>query len=292
MPLIELLQQNPVLLAVVAGVLGLMIGSFLNVVIHRLPIMLERDWREQCVEWLGDGAEPGPAAETFNLVAPRSRCPHCGQQISAAENIPVISYLLLGGRCSTCKAHISIRYPLVELATAGLSALVVWHFGYGPQAGAALLLTWALICLTLIDIDHQQLPDLITLPFLWLGLMLSLPGVFTGPRASILGAVIGYMSLWTVYKLFKAVTGKEGMGYGDFKLLAMLGAWFGWQSVPLVILLSSVVGAAVGITLLVVQHRERGQPMPFGPYLGAAGWIAMLWGNDLIRLYWSWFGVR
>ena len=263
------LSETPWAFVLLAGILGLLVGSFLNVVIHRLPIMMERAWRTQC-----------------------SRCPHCGHAISALENIPIISYLWLRGRCAGCGKPISARYPLVELSTALLSGITAWHFGFGWAAGAALLLTWALIALTLIDYDHQLLPDDITLPFLWIGLLLSLYGVFTtNSTSSIVGAVAGYLSLWSVYILFKWVTGKEGMGYGDFKLLAMLGAWMGWQALPVVIILSSVVGAAVGITLIIFRGRDKNIPIPFGPYLATAGWLALLWGHDITHRYFALLGI-
>ncbi len=277
--------------------LGLLVGSFLNVVIYRLPIMMQREWNAQCEELLHPDTPAEPTdtktgdSQAFNLVTPRSRCPHCGHAIRAHENIPLLSYALQKGRCTACQARISPRYPIIEAITGLLSGLVAWHFGFGWAAGAALLLTWALIALTMIDFDHQLLPDSITLPFLWLGLLLSLAGVFTDPRTSILGAAAGYLSLWSIYVLFKWATGKEGMGYGDFKLLAMLGAWLGWQALPVVILLSSVVGAVVGITLIVARGRDRNIPIPFGPYLAAAGWLTLLWGDAITGLYFSAIGM-
>jgi len=287
MDLLQLLQASPPVFIVVCAVLGLIVGSFLNVVIHRVPLMLDREWREQCRELL-EAPSDTPAPEPLNLVTPASRCPHCGHRIRAWENIPVVSYLLLRGRCSECSARISPRYPVVELLTGALSATVAWHFGFGWQAGAALLLTWALIPLSAIDIDHQLLPDAITLPWLWLGLLLSLWGVFVDSPAAIIGALAGYLALWAVYQLFKLVTGKEGMGYGDFKLLALLGAWMGWQQLPVIILLSSLVGAVVGIGMITFLGRNRQIPIPFGPYLAAAGWIALLWGHDLTQAYLHW----
>jgi len=285
------LAETPWAFTVTAAILGLLVGSFLNVVIHRLPLMMERTWRAQCRELLDTPAGPEDHMESFNLVTPRSRCPHCGHAISAIENMPVISYLWLRGRCAGCGKPISPRYPLVELTTALFSAVTAWHFGFGWTAGAALALTWALIALSLIDFDHQLLPDDITLPFLWIGLLLSLFGLFTDSTASIIGAVAGYLSLWTIYVLFKWATGKEGMGYGDFKLLAMLGAWMGWQALPVVILLSSVVGAGVGITLILLRGRDRNIPIPFGPYLAAAGWLSLLWGHDIVQRYFSLLGL-
>ena len=288
------LSDNLWAFSLIAVVLGLLVGSFLNVVAYRLPVMMERAWHAQCQELTGSPEPPASDAkqeEPFNLMTPRSRCPHCGHAISAWENIPVISYLWLRGRCAGCGKSISMRYPLVELSTALLSGIAAWHFGFGWAAAAALLLTWALIALTLIDYDHQLLPDDITLPFLWIGMLVSLYGLFTNSTSSIVGAVAGYLSLWSIYILFKWATGKEGMGYGDFKLLAMLGAWMGWQALPVIILLSSVVGAVVGITLIVVRGRDRNIPIPFGPYLAAAGWLTLLWGHDITRHYFALLGL-
>ncbi len=284
MTIVELLAGSPLLQVVTASLLGLIVGSFLNVVIHRLPEMMMREWRLQCHELQG-GTPDETDREPFNLSTPRSRCPACGHLITPRENIPLLSYLLLKGRCAGCGKPISLRYPLVETLTALLSALVVWHFGFDWQAAAALLLTWALIPLIFIDLDHQLLPDDITLPLLWLGLGLSLFGIFTDPRSAILGAMAGYLSLWSVYILFKVVTGKEGMGYGDFKLLALFGAWLGWQAIPLIIILSSLTGAVVGITLILLRRHDRGTPIPFGPYLATAGWIALMWGEPITRAY-------
>ncbi|HQR24100.1 MAG TPA: A24 family peptidase [Steroidobacteraceae bacterium] len=274
-----------------AFVLSLMVGSFLNVVIHRLPVMLDRQWRAQAQEMLGTAATAGIPAR-YNLLVPRSACPHCGAEIHAHQNIPVVSYLLLGGKCANCRALISPRYPIVELATALLSAAVVWRYGWEWQSLAALVFTWALVALTVIDLDHQLLPDVITLPLLWLGLLLSLlwqPGpalsIPVDPWSAIIGAAAGYVSLWLVYWTFKLLTGKEGMGYGDFKLFAAFGAWMGWQMLPLVILLSAMTGAAVGIALIVLRGRDRSIPIPFGPYLAAAGWIALMWGPQIVGGY-------
>lgn len=289
MELIALLQTNSAFLISVAFVLGLMIGSFLNVVIHRLPVMLERQWTEQCQELLANG--DGATTEPYNLVTPRSRCPHCGHAISAAENIPILSYLFLRGRCKACGAAISARYPIVELVTGILSGVVVWHFGFTMQAGGALVLTWALISLTVIDLDHKLLPDVITLPILWLGLLLNIPETFATLQASVIGAAAGYGILWAVFQGFKLLTGKEGMGYGDFKLLALLGAWLGWQFLPLIVVLSSVVGAVVGIAMVTIRGHDRSVPIPFGPYLAAAGWIALIWGSDLIDAYLVYSGL-
>ncbi|OOZ41835.1 prepilin peptidase [Solemya pervernicosa gill symbiont] len=284
--IVDLLQTNLALLLSCTALFGLIIGSFLNVVIHRLPIMMERDWRAQCEEFLNDNETTENTA--FNLLAPGSRCPKCEHSITALENIPLASYLWLKGRCSECGTPISPRYPIIELVTAILSVTVVWHFGFTIQAAAALALTWALITLSMIDFDQQLLPDSITLPFLWLGLILSLFGVFVDSHTSIIGALAGYLSLWAIFHLFRLLTGKEGMGYGDFKLLALFGAWLGWQLLPVVILLSSLVGAVVGISLIVLRGHDRNIPIPFGPYLAAAGWIAMLWGQDLTQAYLAW----
>lgn len=256
----------------------------MNVVIHRLPKMLEQQWQAQCAELL---EQPLPNAKlpVFNLVTPRSRCPACGHAISALENIPVVSYLALRGRCRECGTRISARYPAVELLCGFLTGAVAWHFGFGIAAAGAMLLGWALVALCFIDFEHQLLPDNITLPFVWLGLGFNMLGVFASLESAVIGAVAGYLSLWSVYHLFKLATGKEGMGYGDFKLLAMLGAWLGWQVLPVVILLSSLVGACVGLGLIALRSHDRDIPIPFGPYLAVAGWIAMLWGHDLIAWY-------
>mgnify|MGYP001275762411 CR=1 FL=1 len=262
--------------------LGLCIGSFLNVVIHRLPRMMERDWRLQCAE-LNDTT--APEEDRLNLATPRSRCPHCGHQITAQENIPILSYLLLKGRCSGCAAAISPRYPIIEALTGLLSAFTVWHFGPTLTAALALIFVWALIALTFIDFDTQLLPDSITLPLLWLGLLFNLHGGFATLPSAVIGAAAGYLSLWLVYWAFKLITGKEGMGYGDFKLLAALGAWMGWQMLPAIILLSSLVGALIGIVLIVLARRGKDVPMPFGPYLAGAGLIALFWGPQINRLY-------
>lgn len=285
MEILQQLEASPVFFIIAMGALGLVVGSFLNVVIHRLPIIMNTVWTRECQEHLGEmPAEPTDQAR-FNLLTPASRCPHCGHRIKAIENIPVISYLFLKGRCSECAAAISPRYPIVEATTAVLSVVTALHFGYSLQTAMALLFTWALVPLFLIDFDHQILPDSITLPLLWGGLFLSLFDVFVDSHASIIGAVAGYLSLWSIYHLFKLLTGKEGMGYGDFKLLAAIGAWVGWQALPVVILFSSVVGAVIGILLIVIKGRDHSQPIPFGPFLAAAGWMTLLWGNDIIQLY-------
>ncbi|MBI5006721.1 MAG: prepilin peptidase [Nitrosomonadales bacterium] len=277
-----LLQTSPLAFAVLAGVLGLLVGSFLNVVIHRLPKMMERDWHAQCAEL--NGQTPAPAAR-YNLLVPRSACPQCGHAIAAMENVPVLSYLFLKGKCKGCGAAISPRYPIVEAVSGILSAYAAWHFGFGAAGIAAIVFVWALLVLTFIDFDTQLLPDDITLPLLWLGLLLNLNGVFTSLPNAVIGAVAGYLVLWSVYWAFKLTTGKEGMGFGDFKLLAAIGAWFGWSMLPLVILLSSLVGAVVGITLIVFTKHGRNIPIPFGPYLAGGGLIALFWGQTLTQNY-------
>jgi len=264
-------------------VLGLLVGSFLNVVVHRMPIILDRQWRRQCDELAGRETPPAPR---YNIVVPRSACPACRTPIRAIHNVPVLSWLALRGRCASCKARISARYPLVELLSGLLAAAVAWKFGFTPQMGAALVLTWFLVALTFIDIDTQLLPDALTLPLLWLGLAASVSGYTpVEPRSAIIGALAGYLSLWSVYHLFRLATGKEGMGYGDFKLLAALGAWLGWQMLLPIILLSAAVGAVTGIALILIRGRDRNVPIPFGPFLAAAGWIALLWGRELVTGY-------
>jgi len=269
-------------LAAMAGLLGLCVGSFLNVVIHRLPKMMEQEWHAQCADLRGE--EP-PTEPSLSLAKPRSRCPACGHWITALENIPVLSFLLLKGKCSGCGIAISPRYPIIEIFTGLISAYTAWHFGPTIQTAGALLLVWSLIALSAIDLDTQLLPDAITLPILWLGLAFNLANVYSDLSSAVLGAMAGYLALWSVFWLFKLATGKEGMGYGDFKLLAALGAWLGWQMLPAIILLSSVVGAVVGITLIVVARHGRNVPIPFGPYLAAAGIIALFWGPQLTRNY-------
>lgn len=274
--------RDPILFTFLATLLGLFVGSFLNVVIHRLPQMMEREWHAQAAELRN---EPPPQQEPFNLATPRSRCPHCGHMITALENIPVVSYLMLRGRCRHCSAPISRRYPVVEMLTAVLSGYAAWHFGFGLAALGALAFVWTMIALAFIDLDTQLLPDSLTLPLLWLGLALNLAGTYSDISASVIGAMAGYLALWSVYWLFKLATGKEGMGYGDFKLLAAIGAWLGWQMLPLTILFSSLVGAVVGIGLIVFARHGRNVPIPFGPYLAAAGVLALFWGQTLTGLY-------
>ncbi len=295
--LVALYSASPLLFAGSVFVLGLMIGSFLNVVIYRLPIILEREWQSQAAELLvpAEGIPPGAApaqATRMTLSTPRSACPACKAPISAWQNIPVVSWLLLRGKCASCRTAISVRYLLVELATGLLSAWVAWHFGFSSATACALPITWALVALTGIDIDHQLLPDSITLPLLWAGLLAAVllgpvanAPLPVSPRDAILGAAAGYLSLWLVFHAFRLITGKEGMGYGDFKLFAALGAWLGWKLLPLIILLSAATGAVIGILMIAFRGRDRAAPMPFGPYLAAAGWLAMMYGNSLISGY-------
>jgi leader peptidase (prepilin peptidase)/N-methyltransferase len=282
-----LMESSPTLFLSVIFIVSLMVGSFLNVVIYRLPIMMERSWKQEFESYFNPDTEQ-PEQQPFNLVKPDSTCPKCQHKIRAWENIPVLSWLWLRGKCSNCANPISIRYPLVELTTAVLSLVVAWHFGFGWQAIAGVFLTWCLVAMTFIDLDKMLLPDQITLPLLWLGLLLSIDSVYVSPSDAIIGAAAGYLSLWSVYWLFKLATGKEGMGYGDFKLLAALGAWLGWQHLPIVILLSSFVGAIIGITYLSLTKKDQQQPIPFGPYLAIAGWITFLYGEWIAAQYWQW----
>ena len=263
--------------------LGLTVGSFLNVLIYRLPLMMETRWRRDCCELLEIEQEKQEVA--LGLATPNSHCPHCKAPIRPWQNIPVLSYLLLGGKCANCSAGISVRYPLIEAITGGMTLLLAWHFPLSPALGGAILLTWALIALTMIDFDHQLLPDDLTLPLLWLGLLFNTASVFTSLQDAVIGAMAGYLFLWSIYWAFKLLTGKEGMGYGDFKLLAALGAWLGWQMLPLIVLLSSLVGAVCGVALMFIKRRGKDIPIPFGPYLAAAGWIALLWGEELLARY-------
>lgn len=282
MSFLELLQSSPGAFVSVCTLLGLMVGSFLNVVIHRLPKMMEIGWLQQCAELRGEQPAETPR---YNLLVPRSSCPHCNHAIGAFENIPVLSYLLLRGKCKGCGARISPRYPIIEIVSGMLCGYAAWHFGFGWMAAGALLLIWALLALTAIDFDTQLLPDDITLTLLWLGLLFNSLGTYTDLHSAVLGAIFGYLALWSVYWLFKLVTGKEGMGYGDFKLLAALGAWMGWQLLPLIIISSSLVGAVVGITLIAVTKHGRNIPIPFGPYLAGGGLIALFWGQTLTQNY-------
>ncbi|MET0310799.1 MAG: A24 family peptidase [Burkholderiaceae bacterium] len=294
--MISLLSASTPLLVGVVFLFGLLVGSFLNVVIHRVPVMLERAWRRECLAL--DGKEP-PAAEPYNLMVPRSACPACKAPITALQNIPVISWLLLKGRCRSCKTPITARYPAVELLTALLSAAVAWRFGFGWAMGAALVLTWFLVALAFIDLDTQLLPDNLTLPLLWLGLLLALvlpaePGARlpVDLQSAVIGAIAGYLSLWSVYQLFRLLTGKEGMGYGDFKLLAALGAWLGWQMLLPIVIGAAGVGALIGISAILLKARDKGIPMAFGPYLAAAGWLVLMFGPDLVGAYLGLYGPR
>ncbi|MGK0267489.1 MAG: leader peptidase (prepilin peptidase)/N-methyltransferase [Paraglaciecola sp.] len=288
-----LMAEFPALFMGFVFIVSLMVGSFLNVVIYRLPVMMEQSWKAEIAEYTASQYEGIPAADSsknipFNLVKPDSTCPKCKYKIRAWENIPLISWLLLRGKCSQCKNSISIRYPLVEFATGLLSTLVAWHFGFGLAGFAAIVATWLLIAMTFIDLDTMLLPDQLTLSLLWLGLILSIESPFVSSQDALIGAAVGYLSLWSLYWAFKLLTGKEGMGYGDFKLLAAIGAWVGWQHLPVVILLSSFVGAVAGVTLLTIQGKDRNQPIPFGPYLAAAGWLTILYGDVIIAYYWQW----
>ena len=278
--------ENPLALSLIAGALGLIIGSFLNVVIYRLPKMLESDWHHQCAELLNIDATP--SNKVFNLFSPNSHCRACKKEIAPWHNIPVISYILLKGKCSYCKTPISIRYPIIEIICGLMTALVAYHFGWGLTLLAALLLTWSLITLTMIDVDTQYLPDDITLPLLWLGLVVNAFNLFIPLEDALWGAIAGYLSLWSVYWFFKLLTGKEGMGYGDFKLLAALGAWVGWQMLPLILILSSFVGASVGIMGIFLKNYTRDTQLPFGPYLATAGFLAFMWGPMLVA-HWQLF---
>ena len=286
----DLLANNPPLLYSFTALFALAVGSFLNVVIHRLPRMIEEDWRRECEDGARSTPEQ-PAARRLTLASPGSHCPNCAHPLRVLENIPLLSYLVLRGRCSSCGARISIRYPIVEAATALLSVLVVWRFGLDWASAGALLLTWGLIALAVIDLDTQLLPDAITLPLLWLGLLFSVGGWFTDSQSAIIGAALGYLSLRGIFHLFLLLTGKEGMGYGDFKLFALFGAWLGWQQLPQIILLSACAGALVGAFLVVVRGHDRRVPIPFGPYLAAAGWISLLWGDAINEAYLQWAGL-
>lgn len=284
----ELLTQHLTLFTILVGLFSLLIGSFLNVVIYRFPLMMKRDWQAQCAELAGN--DP-PETEVFNLNQPRSHCPQCKTMIKAWQNIPILSYVLLRGKCKICQHPISIRYPSIEALTGIASVLVAYFFGFGWPCLAALLLTWTLIALTFIDVDHQLLPDNLTLPLLWLGLFANLFGLFTDLRSAVLGAIAGYLILWIVYQAFKLITGKEGMGYGDFKLLGALGAWLGWQYLPTIIILSSVVGIIIGGGLMLIRRQQSQIPIPFGPYLACAGFIALLWGDKINIAYQNWAGI-
>lgn len=280
--LYDLLRTSPTLFLTTATVFGLLMGSFLNVVIHRMPRMMEQEWQRNCADLRGETPDAPPA---YNLIKPGSSCPACGHTIRAWENIPLLSYLLLGGQCASCKARISLRYPLVEAATGLLAGLIAWHFGFSGTALAAMAFSFSLLALTFIDYDTQLLPDDITLPLLWLGLLVNLGHGFTDLPSAVIGAVAGYLTLWSIYWMFKLVTGKEGMGHGDFKLLAAIGAWFGWQLLPAVLLLASLVGSVIGIGMILLARHGRNTPIPFGPYLALGGICALFWGKQLASLY-------
>jgi leader peptidase (prepilin peptidase)/N-methyltransferase len=289
----QLMADSPVFFMGFVFVVSLMVGSFLNVVIYRLPLMMERSWNAEIAEYTASQNQAvsevdSSTAPVFNLVKPDSSCPKCQHKIRAWENIPLISWLLLKGKCSQCKNPISVRYPLVELTTGLLSTWVAWHFGFGLAGFAVVVATWLLIAMTFIDLDTMLLPDQLTLSLLWLGLLLSIGSPLVSSQDALIGAAVGYLSLWSLYWAFKLITGKEGMGYGDFKLLAAIGAWVGWQHLPVVVLLSSFVGAIVGVTLLTIQGKDKSQPIPFGPYLAAAGWLTLLYGDWIVQQYWAW----
>ena len=290
MALLELLAGSPVLFIILAVLLGLIVGSFLNVVIYRLPLMMEREWRTQCAELLGQPVQDD-GSPVLTLWGPRSQCPHCGHVIRAVENIPLLSYALQRGRCAHCGAAISRQYPLVEALSGLLAGVVAWKYGFGWPAAAALVFTWVLLAASAIDFRHQLLPDDLVLPLLWLGLFVALFGLFADLPSAVIGALAGYLALWSVYQGFRLLTGKEGMGHGDFKLLAALGAWTGWQYLVTIVLLSSLVGAVFGLALILFRGRDRRIPMPFGPFLAAAGWIALLWGETINHAYLHWLGL-
>lgn len=293
MPLFNLFAQSPETLAVACLIFGMLWGSFFNVVVYRLPIMLERDFRAQSIDYLNQDESftlkiPDSQkndSETFNLVLPNSTCPKCKHLIRPYENIPVISYIFLKGKCSACKNPISLRYPTVEMITGLMSAFLALHFGWSLELAAALIFSYALLCLALIDFDTQLLLDSIVFPILWLGLLVNVNGMFTSLQDAVIGAMVGYLALWSVFWIYKLITGKEGMGYGDFKLLALLGAWMGWQYIPLVILLSSLTGTVIGGSYLLLNKQDTSRPISFGPYLASAGWIAFIWGDTIINQY-------
>ena len=289
----ELYQTQPLIMLLMVAIFSLMVGSFLNVIIYRLPIIMEREWKTQCQEFLGHPDTETLPVERYNLVVPRSRCPHCNHLIGAWENVPVISYLLQKGRCRHCGKPISMRYPVIEALTAVLSVMVIHNFGLTWSSMYLLVLTWGLISLSFIDLDHHLLPDNLTLPLMWLGLLIAVFGIgVVDLKSAIVGTMIGYVSLWTIFQLFRLATGKEGMGYGDFKLLAVFGAWLGWQQLPLIILLASFVGAVVGVLNILIRKQDKNQPIPFGPFLCTAGFIAMLWGEQITRNYMQLMHIR
>ncbi|PIE83450.1 MAG: prepilin peptidase [Candidatus Contendobacter odensis] len=289
MAIVELLASSPALLVALAVLLGLMVGSFLNVVVYRLPLIMEREWHAQCAELLGCAISDDKPE--LSLWGPRSHCPQCGHLINIRENIPVLSYLLQKGCCAHCEAKISIQYPLMEAFSGLLAGVVAWKLGFGWPVAAALVFTWLLLAASAIDFYHQLLFDNLTLPLLWLGLGAALFGLFTDLHSAVIGVMAGYLSLWSVYHVFRLLTGKEGMGHGDFKLLAALGAWVGWQHLITIVILSSLTGALFGLTLILFQGRDRSIPMPFGPFLAVAGWVTLLWGESINNAYLSWLGI-
>lgn len=295
MELISLFRENTTFFLVVVGLFSLLVGSFLNAAIYRIPIMLQREWREECEELFGGETDTDDSdhtsVEKFNLFVPRSQCPHCGHMITALENIPVISYLFLGGKCSSCKTGISIQYPIIEIFTALLSIFVAWKVGVGWQTIAALIFTWTLITLSLIDAKTMLLPDNLTLPLMWLGIAVNYQEIFVDLQSSVLGVMAGYLSLWLLFHIFRLVTGKDGMGYGDFKILAAIGAWGGWQILPFTVFVSSLLGAVFGILWMLIQRKKESQPIPFGPWLAIAGFIGFIWREEIIDIMSVYFGI-
>ncbi len=293
MEVIALFKENTTFFLTVVGLFSLLVGSFLNAAIYRIPIMLQQGWREECLELFGgdDQEIVTESSKKFNLFVPRSQCPNCGHMITAIENIPVISYLFLRGKCSSCKTNISIQYPIIELLTALISVFVAYKVGFGWQTLAALLFTWVLITLSLIDAKTMLLPDNLTIPLMWLGIAVNYQHLFVDLKSSVLGAMIGYMSLWSLFHLFKLITGKEGMGYGDFKILAAIGAWGGWQILPFTVFASSLFGAVVGIGLMLIQGKKESQPIPFGPWLALAGFIGFIWRDEITQVMQSYYGM-
>jgi len=293
MEVIALLRENTTFFLIVVGLFSLLVGSFLNAAIYRIPIMLQQGWREECQELFGgdDNEISSESSQKFNLFVPRSQCPTCGHMITAIENIPVISYLFLRGKCSSCKTKISIQYPIIEILTALISVFVAYKVGFGWQTLAALLFTWVLITLSLIDAKTMLLPDNLTLPLMWLGIAVNYQSLFVDLKSSVLGAMIGYMSLWCMFHLFRLLTGKEGMGYGDFKILAAIGAWGGWQILPFTVFASSLIGAIAGITLMLVQGKKESQPIPFGPWLALAGFIGFIWRDEITLIMQNYYGM-
>ncbi|MEE9444802.1 MAG: A24 family peptidase [Cocleimonas sp.] len=293
MEVIALLKSNTTFFLIVVGLFSLLIGSFLNAAIYRIPIMLQREWRSECEQLLGgeDEAENKKPSEPFNLFVPRSQCPHCGHMITSLENIPVLSYLFLRGKCSSCKTGISVQYPLIEIFTALLSVFVAWKIGFGWPVLAALLFTWVLILLSLIDAKTMLLPDNLTLPLMWAGIAVNYHTAFVDLQSSVLGAMFGYLSLWSLFHVFKLITGKEGMGYGDFKILAAIGAWGGWQILPFTVFVASFLGAFIGILWMLIQRQKESQPIPFGPWLALAGFIGFIWRDEVVEAMQAYFMV-